>query len=56
MNLVTYKAERRKYIFLFVVQLWSLVSEQTRTKYAESKDNAPVIDYVTVVCWMRYVR
>merc|ERR1739840_15059 len=25
-------------------KLWSLVSEQTRTKYADSKDKAPVID------------
>merc|ERR1712080_446301 len=25
-------------------KLWSLVSEQTRTKYADSKDKAPVIN------------
>jgi large subunit ribosomal protein L27Ae len=27
-----------------VEKLWSLVSEKTREKYAESKDKAPVID------------
>uniref|UniRef100_A0A914RHX4 Large ribosomal subunit protein uL15 n=1 Tax=Parascaris equorum TaxID=6256 RepID=A0A914RHX4_PAREQ len=27
-------------------QLWSLVSEKTRTTYAERKDKAPVIDVV----------